>query len=263
MVQSLVNRVIVKYLRGQGYLVLRANPLRQLRRKILRRVQAATDNRVASGPFRGMLLDSGNESWRNDLAGMLLGIYESELHEAIEEGISRNPTQVVNLGCGDGYYAVGMATRLPEANVIAIDINEKALSNTSTNSKKNGIDSERLALGTELANFSEQLTEDSLWLVDIEGAEVELVDPDKFSVLRSATMIIETHDFKRKNSAEIIRRRFNRTHKSIEIVSGPRNPNEIPILANLPDREKWLAMSEGRPQKMVWLFLTPLLREAE
>jgi len=42
-------------------------------------------------------------------------------------GLRCSPSTVVNVGAGEGYYAVGFARRLPNAQVLAFDANEDEL----------------------------------------------------------------------------------------------------------------------------------------
>ena len=64
---------------------------------------------VLSGPFAGMAMLPESSWGDGDLAPKLLGCYEAELHPAIAKAISRKPKNIVNIGCAEGYYAVGMA----------------------------------------------------------------------------------------------------------------------------------------------------------
>ena len=52
----------------------------------------------------------------------LLGIYERELAPYIERAVAWQPRLVVELGAAEGYYAVGMARRLPRAHVVAFEM---------------------------------------------------------------------------------------------------------------------------------------------
>src|SRR5271165_2199287 len=90
-------------------------------------VSGHTGNIVQRGPFAGTAILQ-EKSWGNagDLAAKLLGFYEEELHDAVEEAIAGNPDLVLNVGCAEGFYAVGLARRLPESRVIAFDIDQPA-----------------------------------------------------------------------------------------------------------------------------------------
>jgi hypothetical protein len=81
---------------------------------------------VLSGPFSGMVLPLDAAWGDRDLAPKILGCYESELHPAINKVISRKPKTVINIGCAEGYYSVGMARALPHARVFAFDQELKA-----------------------------------------------------------------------------------------------------------------------------------------
>ena len=52
----------------------------------------------------------------------LLGQYETVFHDPIERAIAESPRLIVNVGCADGYYAVGLALRAAGAHVLAHDL---------------------------------------------------------------------------------------------------------------------------------------------
>src|SRR3954471_17960548 len=60
---------------------------------------------VSGGPFAGPTYPARPPL---PLAPKLLGIYERELHGAIEAAIRAAPETIVNVGSADGYYAVGL-----------------------------------------------------------------------------------------------------------------------------------------------------------
>ncbi len=66
---------------------------------------------VAGGPFASMQYVP--DAFSVAITARLVGCYEAELHNTIEEVIARRPPLVVNVGCAEGYYAVGLARRLP------------------------------------------------------------------------------------------------------------------------------------------------------
>ncbi len=78
-------------------------------------IHRKTNGVVQSGPFAGMKL-SQNEVWKDgNLGTKLLGCYEKELHGFIEDEIKRlsnRPSRIVDIGCAEGFYSVGLALRL-------------------------------------------------------------------------------------------------------------------------------------------------------
>ncbi len=76
----------------------------------------------------------------------LLGSYESELHATLEELLAHEYTAVVDVGCAEGYYAVGLGLRLRNAAIYAFDTNPRARSACAEMAKLNGVDS-RIHIG--------------------------------------------------------------------------------------------------------------------
>src|SRR5262249_45805579 len=83
--------------------------------RLAREVSRVTGSRVATGPFAGMILDY--ECFPVHASPKFLGTYEQELHRAIERAIQLRPKYVLNVGCAEGFYAVGLALRLSDAQV--------------------------------------------------------------------------------------------------------------------------------------------------
>jgi trans-aconitate methyltransferase len=52
----------------------------------------------------------------------LLGCYEQPLQPFIEQAIEAQYSTILNIGCAEGYYAVGMARRMPQTRVMAWQI---------------------------------------------------------------------------------------------------------------------------------------------
>src|SRR5271170_2035809 len=64
---------------------------------------------VAAGLFQGLRL-LPDVSWGvGDNAAKLVGLYEAELHPALHDLALTPPPVVINVGCAEGYYAVGLA----------------------------------------------------------------------------------------------------------------------------------------------------------
>jgi 2-polyprenyl-3-methyl-5-hydroxy-6-metoxy-1,4-benzoquinol methylase len=79
---------------------------------------------VLDGPFAGMRYVP--QAAGSSLLPKLLGCYEAELHPTLTSVFSLNYRQVVDVGCAEGYYAVGLATRILEARVFAFDTDMQA-----------------------------------------------------------------------------------------------------------------------------------------
>ncbi len=66
---------------------------------------------VQGGPFAGMAYL--HRSLDGPLPPRLLGCYEAELHGALERILGTRYDTVVDIGCAEGYYAVGLALKMP------------------------------------------------------------------------------------------------------------------------------------------------------
>ena len=68
---------------------------------------------IRSGPFAGMrYVDTATEG---ALVPRLLGTYESELHPYLKRFAAEGCEDVIDVGCAEGYYAVGLARLMPGA----------------------------------------------------------------------------------------------------------------------------------------------------
>ena len=214
-----------------------------------------TQGRVQSGPFIGMTL-LREQAWTDGaLSPMLLGCHEEELHPAIEEEIARlqllpHPS-VVNIGCAEGYYAVGLARRLPQATVHAIDTNDACLAFAHKAAVANGV---ALVTGETLDTV---FASPDLIVCDCEGDEILYLNLDAYPALRSATMIVELHIKETQNTPTILYERFSATHNITCVVEGGRNPNRFEMLLGKPSTVRWAAVGENRPCLMNWFVMRP------
>jgi hypothetical protein len=176
-----------------------------------------------------MQLLNGFEETMGSPVLMLTGMYESMFHDALERAIARAPEAVVNVGCADGYYAVGLALRLPEAHVRAHDLASSARRETAALARLNQV-TDRVTVAGRCRSFP---ADTDLVLCDIEGGEVELLHPHG---LERAIVLLETHDFARPGAATTMRDRFAATHE-VETLEGAPNPGDT-----RSGEQHWLAM---------------------
>jgi hypothetical protein len=229
--------------------------------RLLCRIGRRTGWRVAAGPFSGMryIRRHYGDRW----APRLIGCYEEELHPELERALNQPVRYVVNIGSGDGYYAVGIALRLPNARIIAYDLTpmkQESLAELSTlNGVRNRIDIRGACSAQQLS--AEEL-DSALVLCDCEGAEEDILDPQIVPWLRRATMIVELHPFYRHRVIEILTERFRESHDLKIIEEQQRDPARYTVLAGeTPENSRWAVKEErvvdGRPAKTPWGIWTP------
>ncbi len=243
-------------IRDQGLLQI-FSVVRQIRRtEIINALLRAHAGAVISGPFAGMKL-LPEASWRDgDLPPKILGCYEAELHPAIAKATTRNPNVVVNVGCAEGYYAVGMARLLPQARIYAFDVIPKAQDICKRAAIANQVGDRVVVAGKCAIELLRPVVEQAgrpLLFIDCEGAELELLDPVQLPETLHCDMIIECHDCLNPLITQTLKQRFSASHDIENIFEGPRDPNQFVSLRRWESLDRWLAIDEGRPVTMNWL----------
>lgn len=213
---------------------------------------------VSRGPFAGMRYLEGIESWSSDLVAKLTGEYERELHPAIAEWVGAAPEHVVDVGCAEGFYAVGLARAIPGAVVHAHDADPRARDACARLAAHNGV-SERVRVGGACSSETLAALPDTgvVLLVDCEGCEGRLLDPQAAPVLRGWPIVAELHEFLDPRIAQTIAGRFEPTHEVELVAQQPRDPGKLPELEGIPPRSAAALLSERRPAAMRWAILRP------
>jgi len=218
------------------------------------------DLTVSSGPFRG--LKYTRQSSGSTLLPKLLGSYESELHPIFEELLANDYSTIVDVGCAEGYYAVGLGIRFPRAEVYAFDTASSARQLCTELAELNGI-AERVHVGAfcDAATLSEiPLGRKALIVSDCEGYEESLFTDQVISKLAQHDLIVETHDFISIDISTKLRDRFARTHrirsiKSTDDIEKAHTYHYDPI-QKYDAATRRMILAERRPAIMEWLVMT-------
>ena len=209
---------------------------------------------VQSGPFEGMKYVS--EAICSSLAPKLLGSYEAELHEALTEIIAADYETVIDIGCAEGYYAVGLALHLPKARMYAFDIDSRARDLCKALAMTNDV-SERVSVEGECDHKRLQTLTNgrSLIVCDCEGCELGLLDPSLVPGLKASDLLVELHDMVDPSISKTIVERFAPTHEITLIDSAERNPSLFPALQRYSPATQRTAVSEFRGAMMQWAYM--------
>jgi len=230
--------------------------LRARRRQLTRRLSPQLSRQVLAGPFAGMqLLDQ--TSW-GDFVAKVLGTYEAELHPILFDLISSlRYDLVVNVGCAEGYYAVGLAIQMPPARVYAFDISEQAQKICALAAERNMV-GDRLSVAglcnTATLNAILKEGEKALLVLDCEGSEIDLLRPDAVPYLKNSDILVECHDFLDPRITTTLVDRFKPTHTIQRIEEGDRLAQSLPFLQNLGSLDRFAATYECRQADNRWLF---------
>lgn len=253
--------VLRRLIRSTGFDVVRF-PARDKYREFEQKLRNDTNSMVISGPFEGCkVMDS--ISWGNDTISKILGFYEQELHSIIEDAISWKPDIVINVGCAEGYYAIGFAKRLPDARVFAFDVDEKAQKVCELSAQINNVSVriKGLCNSNELVALSTG-SDRPLLLIDCEGGERDLLLETPYN-FATARILVECHDCFYPNTTELLIKKYSKTHRINNIFQGPRNPFASQHLRQIGNSDAWNFISERRAAAMNWLYMVPQREKVE
>jgi precorrin-6B methylase 2 len=211
---------------------------------------------ILQGPFEGMSYVA--EATEGALAPRLLGVYESELHPHILAFSRSDIDCVIDVGCAEGYYAVGLARLMPNATIYAYDIDPKARAACAELAQVNGV-ADRVKIGGEFApdGFEAFAGRRCLVMVDAEGAEDQILQPALSPALAGMSIIVETHDLFRPGVLNRMLERFGPTHDILRVDQGPKTLPLPPWLTALGHLDQLLAVWEWRGLPTPWLVMTP------
>jgi len=236
------------------------DPAHYLRQSVFRQSKM----RVLEGPFAGMAyVESAVGS---AFFPKLVGAYEKELHGVIEAACARRPKVIIDVGAAEGYYAVGMALKNPQARVIAFEMNPDGRALIAQLAEINGV-ARRIEVRGKcepedlLAAVAEGVGSETLMICDVEGYEMELFTPETARQLAGVCVLMETHDVLIPGCAEAVRKVMAATHDIQDVRTRERVAADFPLvtfrcrLASAAVRARMLA--EWRAGPMTFFWMTP------
>ena len=220
---------------------------------------------VQYGAFRGMQLSQISGWCKAELASMLLGMYEREVLQYLANLPYRARENFVNIGAGEGYFAIGMLHAELSLRTICFEMSETSREAIRDGSSLNQIDQNLTLLGLADEDFLDQVEpvddfeyDNSVFLFDVEGAELGLLTDDGLRRMARAHIVIETHATMVSEQGQMeFEKLCSRYHRVSEIRTEGRNPGEFSELESWPDNHRWAICSEGRPERGRWLVLSP------
>jgi hypothetical protein len=223
---------------------------------------SAENIRVLAGPFRGTRYF--NEVTWGSLIPKWVGTYEMELHPWIQRIVERPPRIVIDVGCAEGFYAVGLARLLPGVRVFAFDVDFISRRQLKKLSNLNQVADQIQIAGWCSHQEIERLAGggDALLIADIEGHEMVLLDPIACPSLANTRILVELHPAcggLLEDTRIELKARFADTHQVDELPSVSRNATNgshlLPFgfqAAEIP-----ALLEEYRGVAQSWLLLSP------
>lgn len=221
---------------------------------IHKEVRRRCGGQVSQGPFAGMT--SPADDVYGFSASMMLGGYEPQLLPVWSAIIAGPYDRLLNIGAAEGYYAVGFARAAPRLDVVAWEIVECLHAPCRALAAQNGVgDRIRIFGRAEIEGLRQAAAaaERPVVIMDIEGAELDILTPEVIADLARCDFVIESHDCYRADITETLTARFADTHDCVVLEEGFADPDDYPALNGLPEIVRWPAVCEMRPYPIRWI----------
>ena len=182
--------------------------------------------------------------------------YERSLFPVIDQIIRHPYARVIDIGCAEGYYAVGLARAMRATLVHAHDIDDRAQTACRSLAAANGC-LDRVIIGGRfsVADFAICTQAETVVICDIEGAEAELLDPVRAPGLRAADILVEAHDTLRHGLSHLLVERFKATHH-VRVIGRKLDDSGLPDwMEALSDLDRLVALWEWRGGPTPWLWM--------
>jgi len=245
---------------------MKLNEMLDERRKgLLQYVYQKCDGTVQHGLFKGMKILNKNKWGDGDTGGKLLGVYEDELFPILEQVIETKPDLIINYGCAEGFYGVGLAMKLPKSHVVMFDIESDSLRIAGENAAINFATNIEFTNNCNNLEYFESLlanANEPFVVMDCEGYEGYMLDPYAVPSLAKTRLLVEMHDCIRPGLTDDLIDKFNETHDLEGITQGNKNLHIEPI-TELSDVDKFIITNENRPCTMHWIYMTPKITEVK
>jgi SAM-dependent methyltransferase len=218
---------------------------------------------VRNGPFKGLKYPS-DESFGSSLYPKFLGSYENEISLIIEDVCKNKYSDVLDIGCAEGYYAIGLALRMPNSTIHAYDISPQARALCIKMANYNNV-SDRLKTYSfcsedTLINFP--FKGRGLIICDCEGYEKKLFTETSVKNLANCDLIIETHDIFDITISYYLENIFSKSHSQTVIRSiddlQKLKLYHFPEIKHLDIYSKKLITEEERGGVMEWHYYKAL-----
>jgi hypothetical protein len=224
--------------------------------------------RVWCGPLAGMrYVETAHGS---SLLPKVAGTYELEIQPETVDRIRAARRRIVDLGAAEGYYAVGSLVLNPAIRSVAYESTAAARAVCLEMAQRNQV-ADRLQIKghCSVADLRQELAANDvdLLIVDIEGGELEVLDPVQIPALADVPIIVELHDVFIPGLKEQLRQRFEPTHSIREFTARERTVQDLKapwlrwsaaLSAPFADR----LLNERRPPGMSWYLLEPFRASA-
>ncbi|MBK8094095.1 MAG: hypothetical protein IPK32_19525 [Verrucomicrobiaceae bacterium] len=192
-----------------------------------------------------------------------LGSYEAELASVIPAILHKGYRRIIDVGCAEGWYVVGLAVRMPNTEFVAFDIDPISRGQCRKLVRLNACSARvRFAGECTHADMNTLAGAGTLLICDIEGFERMLLDPAKAPALMQTEVLVEVHEdgADSRDLNQLLRARFDATHRIQEIWPEDRQAwvrqNRPAVPATIDDGLLLAGVQEHRAPGNHWLWMT-------
>jgi len=233
------------------------------KKNIGKKIYNTFSGKIIDGIYKGVKIFP-KEHWSNDLGSKILGLYEKQVQDTVKNLCFKNKiTTLVNFGAAEGYHLTGLIKNKIINKGFGIEINKATINTLKKNIKLNKINNKIKIISQPTLNFiniylNKKELAKTLFLIDIEGDEYNLINSENIKLIKKSFLLIEMHPF--ANVSKIKKKKFQNILKKNFRIKIVKNSGRDPFkkkIENLSDDERWLIVSEGRPNEMEWLLCYP------
>jgi hypothetical protein len=212
---------------------------------------------ILSGPFKGMKYI--NETVWGPIEPKWFGTYESEIHAAVQKILKKQYDTVIDVGSAEGYYSVGLAWKMPKSEVLSYEVDPWSRLQQRRLAAMNNVSNLRVFGRCTHKEIDKRSRKKTLIICDIEGFEMELLNPEMASSLRYSDCLVELHHFQEISMTkmeEIFNERFSGSHVIERYPMILRDCSMIPEFLDLALQVDVELLDERRGMKQVWLWMS-------
>ena len=215
---------------------------------------------VQSGPFKGMrYLD---ETVWGSITPKWLGSYEAELHSIVARIVAHSYDTIIDVGCAEGYYAVGLAVVIPAAKVYAFDTDFISRAQVRRLATLNCVrDRLQIRAACNHSDLDTLSRGETLVVCDTEGFETQLLNPEIASSLRHDDILVEVHETSDSSleAERLLQSRFAASHRIEQVIASDRDSwieqNGQRFSPTISQEDLREATEENRTSGRVWLWM--------
>ena len=218
---------------------------------------------IQHGQFKGLKL-SKNPWGITDRGSIIFGIYEKEVSEFLKKIPNSFKDNLINIGASDGYYPVGLIFNKSYKKAYCFEINKLSRKAIEYNSLINKVETSIKIFGKADESFYENLPKSiinkSTLLVDIEGAEFDILTKKVFKKFSNSIFLIELHYHLRNENdkkVEVFNKNIDEIFNKKFFTTSARDLSQFRELSKFSDNDRWLICSEGRVKLPCWVLLWP------